>query len=107
MAQTLKDLITKVDAVFLGNLVLTQYQQEAPAISPPELLAQYLVAQMRDLYSSSSSDRENLTRIISNLELTSARLEDVTQYLYELRDAPTPKAHGVFASLQGAVVRPD
>ena len=84
MAQTLEDLITKVDSVFLGGVVLAQYQLEAPAASPTELLAQYLVAEMRDLYGSSSSDRENLTRIISNLEFASARLGNVTQYLHQL-----------------------
>ena len=86
MAHTLDDFITKADRVFHGNLVATQYQQATSTTRPVELLAQYLVAEIRDLYSPSSSDRENLVRLVGDLELASARLGDVTQCFRELRD---------------------
>ena len=86
MARTLDDFIAEADAVFLGNLVSTQYQQAISTTRPVELLAQYLVAEMRDLYSPMSSDRENLVRLISNLELASARLGDVARCFRELHD---------------------
>ena len=84
MAQTLDDFIAEANAVFLGNLVARQYQQVIVTTRPVELLAQYLVAEMRDLYSPASSDRENLVRLISNLEDASARLGDVARCFREL-----------------------
>jgi hypothetical protein len=86
VAQTLEDFIREADLVYPSNLVLTQYQQSAFTNRPVEILAQYLVAEMRDLYGPTSSDHENLRRFISNLEFASARLEAVTRHLRERYD---------------------
>lgn len=86
MAQTLEDFIREADLVYPSNLVLTQYQQSAFTNRPAELLAQYLVAEICDLYGPTSSDHENLRRFISNLEFASARLEAVIRHLRERYD---------------------
>ena len=92
MAQTLESFIREADSVFLGRYVSTQYQQGAPTTRPIEILAQYLVAEMHDLYDPTSSDRQNLGRFISTLEFASARLADVSRCFRELQNASADEA---------------
>ena len=80
----LEDFITEADSVFHGRFVLTQHRQAAPTTRPVELLAQYLVAELHDLYDPRSSDLGNLRRFVSSLDLASARLKDVNQHLRDL-----------------------
>lgn len=84
MTRTLESLIKEANSAFSGNIVLQQYRLEASTKRPSQLLAQYLVAEMRDLYGLESSDYQNSRRIASNLDMASARLEDVARYLREL-----------------------
>jgi len=87
MAQTLDDLVTEANSVFPDSFILAQYQLGEHTTRPVELLARYLVAEMRDLYSLGSSDRENLNRFITNLDAASAHLVEVSQWFRELRKA--------------------
>lgn len=104
MAQTLECFITEVDSVFLGCYVSTQYQQGAPTTRPIELLAQYLVAEMHDLYDPTSSDHENLRRFISNLSFASERLADVSRCFREMQNASVDEAP--FISSRSVAVAP-
>lgn len=94
VARTLENLIAEANFVFSGNFVLTEHQLKASTTRPIELLAQYVVAEMRDLYGPESSDQENLTRFIINLDTASARLTNVTRRFRELQGAsPSKCAH--------------
>lgn len=87
MARTLENLIFEADSVFPGGFLMEQYQQQPSLLRPVELQAQYLVAEIRDLYSPTSDDQANLLRLIANLEMTIANLNEVTQCFRELRAA--------------------
>ena len=84
MARTLKNFIIEANSVFPGNFIYEQYQLAASNSRPVELLAQYLVAEIQDLYGYESSDHQNLARLITNLDFASTRLAEVTYYLRSL-----------------------
>jgi hypothetical protein len=87
MAYTLDDLIAEANTVFPDGFILGQHQQGLPDLRPIEFLAQFIVAEVEGLYSPRSSDRENLSRIVTNLDITTARLEEVRMRFQELHDA--------------------
>jgi hypothetical protein len=84
MTYTFEDLIEKINVVYPDNFILDNDQRGPSDARPVELLAAFVVAQMRELYDPHSSDRENLSRIVSNLEVASAQLGAVNQRLREL-----------------------
>lgn len=49
MAQTLENLITEANSVFSDGFMLRHYQRAPATVRPVELLAQYLVTELRDL----------------------------------------------------------
>ncbi len=86
MTRTLENLIAEANSVFPGGSVLTHFQRGSANVRPIELLVQFLVAELRDLYDSRSSDQANLSRIVSNLDMALAQLGEVTQRFRELRE---------------------
>lgn len=87
MTQTLENLILEASTVLPDGFFLTEYQRGPPDLRPVELLAQYLVAEICGLYSSASDDHANLARLITNLEIAGANLEEITRCFRELRRA--------------------
>lgn len=85
MARTLDNFILKASSVFPGGFVSEQYPPLPSTLPPVELLAQYLVAEVYDLHSPTSDDQANLSRLIANLEIAIANLNEVTQCFRELR----------------------
>lgn len=77
--------------VFPNGFVKQAFRLRPLEARPVELLAQYLVAEICDLYSSESDDQANLNRIIANLDVAASNLEDVTRCFRELRAAPPPE----------------
>lgn len=87
MSQTLETLIKEANSVFSDGFILAQYRRVPSALRPIEQLAQFIVADMRDLYDPASSERENLRRIVANLDLASAQLTLVAKQLRDLHMA--------------------
>lgn len=86
MTHTLEYLITNANTTFPNGFILQEYQRGSSGLRPAELLAQFLVAEIRELYDAKSSNGENLSRIITNLEMASSQLTAVTQGFQDLRD---------------------
>lgn len=86
MTRTLESLITETNSIFPGGSVLTHFQRGSANVRPIQLLAQFLIAELRDLYDSRSSDQANLMHIVANLDMALAQLGEVTQYFRELHE---------------------
>ena len=86
MAQTLEHLITEANSVFPDSSRLTHYQQVPTSLCPVELLAQYLVTELRELYDPKCSDGANLSRIITDLDMASVKIEQVSKCFRDLRE---------------------
>ena len=82
-----ENLITEANSVFPNSFMLTRYQRTPANLRPDELLTQYLVAKLRGLYDPRSNDQDNLSRIITNLDMASAKIDEVRQCFQELRQA--------------------
>ena len=87
MTRTLENLMTEANSVFSDSFILTQYQRGPPDGRSPEILAQFIVSEISELYDANSSDRENLSRIITNLDMAAAQLTAVTDNFQKLHDA--------------------
>lgn len=95
MAHTLENLVLEASTVFPDGFILTEYQRGPPDARPIELFAQYLVAEICGLYSSASDDHANLSRVITNLDIAAANLEEVTRCFHELRRASEADTIGI------------
>lgn len=91
MTHTLNYYIGQANMVFPNGFISKAFQHKPPDARPVELLAQYLVSEICDLYSSESDDQANLNRIIAGLDVAASNLEDVTRCFRELRAAPPPE----------------
>ena len=89
MARALENLIFEANGAFPGGFIVAQYRQQipGPGLRPVELLAQYLVAEIYELYNLTSDDYANLSRLIAKLEITVASLNEVAHCFRELRAA--------------------
>lgn len=88
MTHSLENFIGKAGVVFPDGFIEQAFELESSDARPVELLAQYLVSEIRDLYSSRSDDQANLNRIIAGLDVAASNLEDVTRCFRELRATP-------------------
>lgn len=87
MARTLENLITEANSVFPDSFILTQHQHGPPDGHSTEMFAQFIVSEIHNLYDPNSSDRENLSRIITNLDMASLQLTAITSCFQKLHRA--------------------
>lgn len=86
MARPLENLMLEANSVFPDGFIIAAYQQGPPGVRSMELLAQFVVSQIRELHDPHSSDRETLSRIATNLEMASGQLAQVTHCFQQLHD---------------------
>ncbi len=87
MARTLENLITEANSVFPDSFILTQYQRGLLDGRSTEKFAQFIVSEIHELFDANSSDQENLSRIITNLDMAAVQLTTITNCFQKLHGA--------------------